>query len=61
MKDIVKAYINDNGMIAQGDTIWVALSGGADSCSLLYLLNDIKLEFKLILKAVHIKIGRAHV
>ena len=54
MKEIVKAYINNNGMIVQGDTIWVALSGGADSCSLLYLLNDIKLDFKLILKAVHI-------
>ncbi|MCD6323054.1 MAG: tRNA lysidine(34) synthetase TilS [Clostridiales bacterium] len=54
MKNFVKAYINDNGMIVRGDTIWVALSGGADSCSLLHLLNDIKTDINFILKAVHI-------
>ena len=54
MKNFVKAYINDNGMIVRGDTIWVALSGGADSCSLLLLLNNIKTDINFILKAVHI-------
>ena len=54
MKNIVKTYIIDKGMIVRGDTIWVALSGGADSCSLLYLLNDIKTDLNFELKAVHI-------
>ena len=41
-------------MIVRGDTIWVALSGGADSSCLLHLLNGLKSEIGFVLKAVHI-------
>jgi len=54
MKEAVKAYIINNGMIVRGDTIWVALSGGADSSCLLHLLNGLKAEIGFVLKAVHI-------
>ncbi len=54
MKETVKAYINNNGMIVRGDTIWVALSGGVDSSCLLHLLKELKSEIEFSLKAVHI-------
>ena len=53
MKDSVKSYIKHNGMIARGDTVWVALSGGADSCCLLHILNDMSDELGITLNEIH--------
>ncbi len=41
-------------LIEKGKIVTVALSGGADSMSLLYLLNDLKDELGITLKAAHL-------
>lgn len=41
-------------MINPGDTVIAALSGGADSVSLLYTLNSLKEKYSLNLKAAHL-------
>lgn len=54
MLDKVKEFISDNKMISRGDTVWVALSGGADSICLLNVLNKLKDKIGFELKAVHV-------
>lgn len=44
-------------MLSHGDTVIVGLSGGADSTALLYLLNDLKMEYNLTLIAAHLNHG----
>ena len=44
-------------MLNRGDTVVVGLSGGADSTALLYLLNDLKIEYDLTLIAAHVNHG----
>ena len=41
-------------MISFGDTVIVGLSGGADSMTLLHLLNEIKDEYSLKIVAAHV-------
>lgn len=41
-------------MIKKGDSVLLAVSGGADSCVLLYLLNEIKKSWKLQLAIAHV-------
>lgn len=50
----VTETINHYNMINKGDRIIVALSGGADSVSLLCVLNSLKTELDFSLEAVHI-------
>ena len=50
-------YIRRNQLFCPGDRVIVALSGGADSVCLLVVLNEMKKEFDLILKAVHVHHG----
>lgn len=57
MKDRIREYIREQQLIEVGDRILVAVSGGADSVCLLYLLNEIKDEFKCQLRVVHINHG----
>lgn len=44
-------------MLSKGDTVLVALSGGADSISLLSVLLELKEEWSLILLAAHVNHG----
>lgn len=44
-------------MIEKGETIFVGVSGGADSATLLYLLNEIKSSWKLKLGVIHVNHG----
>ena len=50
-------YVRRNQLFDRGDRVIVALSGGADSVCLLVVLNEMKQEFDLTLKAVHVHHG----
>lgn len=54
MSNLFIKAIEDNQLISQGDTVMVALSGGADSVSLLHMLVSIREEYNLILCAAHV-------
>ena len=54
MKQKVINTIKNNNLINKGDSIVIGLSGGADSVFLALILNEIKDDFNLKLKAVHI-------
>lgn len=53
----VTAFIKSNSLILPNDHIIVAVSGGRDSISLLYLLQSLKTKFKFTLSAVHVNHG----
>ena len=50
----VLKFIDENRLIAAGDSILVALSGGADSVFLLSILAKFKNRFKIEIGAVHV-------
>ncbi len=54
MKQKIIKTIQENNLINKGDSIVIGLSGGADSVFLALILNEIKDDFNLKLKAVHI-------
>ena len=53
----VKDTIIENNLIQKGETVIVALSGGADSVCLLHILNNLKDEMGFCLKAAHLNHG----
>lgn len=53
LKKTRNTIINHN-MISAGDSVCVALSGGADSVALLLVLNELSSEFDFSLSAVHV-------
>lgn len=57
MNEKVKAFIEENRLIGQGDAVIVALSGGADSVTLLHIFNSLKEEYNLDLQAAHLNHG----
>lgn len=57
LKDKVRDYIQDHGMISEGDIVCVAVSGGADSMCLLFLLHELSSEMGFELSAVHVEHG----
>jgi tRNA(Ile)-lysidine synthase len=54
LSDKVRATIKRFDLIAKGDTILLGVSGGADSVTLLYILNSLKKEFGLKLHVGHL-------
>jgi len=57
MKNSVIDFIQSEDMLAKGDNLAVALSGGADSMALLHLLLTMSASWSLNLSAVHIHHG----
>ncbi len=54
MKELILKAIEQFSLIHKGDRVTVALSGGADSMSLLYALNSLKDELGISLFAAHL-------
>ncbi|MBR4973592.1 MAG: tRNA lysidine(34) synthetase TilS, partial [Clostridia bacterium] len=57
MEKLILKAIEKFSLINGEQTVTVALSGGADSMSLLYALNSIKGELGFTLKAAHLNHG----
>ena len=57
MEDKVLRFIRDNGLIDPGDDVTVALSGGADSVALLWVLRALAPRLGLTLRAAHFHHG----
>lgn len=53
----IKAFIEENRLLTYGDTVIVALSGGADSVTLLHVLFSLKKEYDIKLQAAHLNHG----
>jgi len=53
----VKKTIKKYRMLESGDRVIVGVSGGPDSMALLYVLNQIKEEYNLVLKVAHLNHG----
>ncbi len=57
IEEKVKAYIERERLIGEGDRILLGLSGGADSVCLFYILLALREEFGFALRAVHVHHG----
>ena len=54
MLEKIKAYCEKNSVLAYGDNIVIACSGGADSLALVDILLQLKAEYKLTLVVAHL-------
>lgn len=53
MRDKVLRFIRENGLLQEGDSVLAALSGGADSVSLLHILVSLKELLNIQIYALH--------
>ncbi|MBO4419062.1 MAG: tRNA lysidine(34) synthetase TilS, partial [Oscillospiraceae bacterium] len=57
MENKVFRFLQDNALISPGDDVTVALSGGADSVALLWVLRKLAPELGITLRAAHFHHG----
>lgn len=57
MYEKIKAYVKEQGMLAQRDTVIAGISGGADSICLLCVLLELKKDYDLKIVGVHVNHG----
>lgn len=57
IQEKVRNFIEENHMIEEGDAVLAAVSGGADSLCMLFLLNAFSAELNFTLYAVHVEHG----
>lgn len=57
MQKTVRDFIREYDMIKPGDKVLVAVSGGADSVCLMYLLNSMKEQLRMELRIMHVHHG----
>jgi tRNA(Ile)-lysidine synthase len=57
LEGTVRRVVREEGLIEPGDKVLVAVSGGIDSSSLLFLLDRIKEEIPMTLGVVHVNHG----
>ncbi len=55
--DRIAKTIDENRLLKRGDSVLVALSGGPDSVTLLYLLDRLKSKYRIKLAAAHLDHG----
>jgi tRNA(Ile)-lysidine synthase len=53
----VKAFVTRHALLAPGDSVLVAVSGGSDSVALLHILHDLRDELRLNLEVAHLEHG----
>ena len=54
MVNKIRKFADKNNLFSRGERVLVALSGGADSVCLLYVLLALKSEYELVVDAVHV-------
>ena len=57
MVDQIQAYIAKYHMIEQGDTVFVGVSGGADSVSLMTVLLELRDRIGFDMEVIHVEHG----
>lgn len=57
MRQRIKDYIVQQGLIESGDVVIAAVSGGADSVCMLHILCELKEELNISLRALHVEHG----